>query len=58
MTRRPQPFTQGDVTRALKGAVKAGLSVQSYTIDTDGNIVVITGKPSKRPEIEDATALV
>jgi hypothetical protein len=58
MSRRQQSFKQDDVTRALRGAVKAGLNVQRYEIDREGKIVVFTGKQPKHPEIEDATALI
>ncbi|MET4526520.1 hypothetical protein [Bradyrhizobium sp. JR18.2] len=44
MSRGAQTFKQGDVTKALKGAVKAGLSVQRVEIDTDGKIILITGE--------------
>lgn len=43
MSRGAQTFRQGDVTKALKGAVNAGLSVQRVEIDKNGTIVVITG---------------
>jgi hypothetical protein len=43
MSRGAHPFKQGDVTKALKGAVNAGLSVRRVEIDRDGKIVVITG---------------
>lgn len=42
MSKGPQKFKQGDVTRALKGAVNAGLAVKRVEIDRDGRIVVIT----------------
>jgi peroxiredoxin len=58
MSKAQHTFKQYDVTRALKGAVKAGLNVQRYEIDRDGKIVVFTGKQPKHPEIEDATALI
>jgi hypothetical protein len=58
MSRSAQPFTQGDITRAVKGAVKAGLNVQRFEIDRDGKIVVFTGKAPKHTNIEDATALI
>jgi hypothetical protein len=51
-------FRQGDVTKALKGAVKAGLNVQSFEIDRNGKIVVITDKASKQPETEDVAAFI
>ena len=44
MSRSAQTFKQGDVTKAAKGAVKAGLNVQRIEIDKKtGNIVVFTG---------------
>ena len=57
MSRRAQPFTQTDVTRAAKGAVKAGLTVQRIEFEP-GKIVVFTGKPPKFADVEDATALI
>jgi hypothetical protein len=38
----PAPFKQADVTRAVKDAVAAGLSVGRVEIDRDGKITVIT----------------
>jgi hypothetical protein len=58
MSRYPQKFTEGDVTRAVRGAVKAGLNVQRYEINREGTIVVFTGKQPKHPDVEDATALI
>ena len=58
MSRSAQSFTQGDITRAVKGAVKAGLNVQRFEIDRDGKIVVFTGKQPEHPNVEDATALI
>jgi hypothetical protein len=43
MSRGAQTFKQGDVTKALKGAVNAGLSVKRVEIDRNGKIIVITG---------------
>jgi len=41
MTRR-KPFTEADVTRALKGAQKAGITVRRFEIEpTTGRIVVV-----------------
>ena len=46
MSRGLHKFKQGDVTKALKGAVNAGLSVRRVEIDRHGKIVVIiTGEP-------------
>ena len=58
MPRGALKFTEGDVTRAVRGAVKAGLNVQRFEIDRDGKIVVFTGKPPKHANVEDATALI
>lgn len=55
MTRR-KPFTQADVSRALKGAQSAGLKVQRIEIDpATGRIVVVSGNelPSKAQELFD-----
>jgi hypothetical protein len=58
MSKGQHKFTQGAVTRAAKGAVKAGLNVQRVEIDREGKIVIFTGKQPKHSEIEDATALI
>lgn len=39
MTRR-LPFSQGDVTRALRAAKAAGLDVSRFEISADGKIIV------------------
>jgi hypothetical protein len=36
-------FTQADVTRAVKGAVAAGVAVQRVEIDRDGRVVLVFG---------------
>lgn len=45
MSRGVQAFRQTDVTKAIKAAVSAGLSVQRVEIDRDGKIVMIFGAP-------------
>jgi hypothetical protein len=40
MSRGAQTFKQGDVTKALKAAVKAGLKVQRAEVRTDGSIIL------------------
>ena len=45
MSRSNRIFTQGDITRALKAAAKAGLSVRRFEIDLSGRIVVEAGQP-------------
>ena len=49
MARGPATFKQADVTRALRGAVAAGVEVQRIEIDKTGKIVVVTGKPERVP---------
>jgi hypothetical protein len=45
MSRGAQPFKQGDVTKAVRGAVKAGVSVSRVEIDKKtGNIILFTGE--------------
>jgi hypothetical protein len=41
MSRRAAAFSQADVTRASRGALKAGLPVRRVEIDAAGKIVVI-----------------
>jgi hypothetical protein len=45
MSRGVQTFKLNDVTKACKGAVRAGLAVQRVEIDQAGKISVVTGKP-------------
>jgi len=45
MSRGQQTFKQGDVTRALKATVKAGIAVERVEIDKEGKIVVVTVRP-------------
>jgi hypothetical protein len=40
MSRTAPTFRQGDVTKALKAAEKAGLKVQRAEVRTDGSIVL------------------
>lgn len=44
MSRRAQTFKQGDITKALKAAVAAGLAVKRVEVDRDGRIVVVAGR--------------
>jgi hypothetical protein len=41
--RRPSPFRQSDVTRALRAAKAAGLHVSRFEIDGAGKIVIVSG---------------
>jgi hypothetical protein len=53
MSRGPQPFRQGDLTKVLKAMVKAGIAVRRVEYK-DGKTVVVTGTPEdadgKNPE--------
>jgi hypothetical protein len=42
MTRAPSIFRQQDVTKAIKGATKAGVNIARIEIARDGKIVIIT----------------
>lgn len=44
MSKGQQTFKQGDITKALKGAVKAGVKVQRVEIG-DGKIIIFPGDP-------------
>jgi hypothetical protein len=45
MARLPSKITQGDITRAVKGVVAAGVAVMRVEVDINGRIIVIAGKP-------------
>jgi hypothetical protein len=42
MARSPCIFKQQDITRAIKGATKAGVNIRRIEIAKDGRIVIIT----------------
>lgn len=42
--RRLATFKQGDIARAAKGAIAAGLKIARIEVGTDGRIVLVTGK--------------
>jgi hypothetical protein len=42
MARAPSIFRQQDVTKAIKGATKAGVNIARIEIARDGRIVIIT----------------
>ena len=44
--RRPVLFTAPDLTRAIKAALRAGLSIASVRIEPDGAILIVPGKPA------------
>ena len=47
MTRGPCTFKQQDVTRAVKGAVAAGMPIAAIEVGKDGKIVIIAALPDK-----------
>ena len=47
MSRGAQTFKQGDVTKAIKAAVQAGLPVARVEVSPDGRIIVIAGRPEQ-----------
>ena len=49
MSRGAHKFKQGDVTKAIKGAVNAGLAVWRVEIE-GGKIVIVAGRPDNQPE--------
>ena len=53
MARRPAVFTQGDVTRAVKGVLVAGAEVSEVLINATGAIEIRTGKPDESPKAEN-----
>jgi hypothetical protein len=57
MSRR-LPFTQADVSRAVKGARAAGLPLTRVEIDQAGKIVLVAGQETApaTPDIELPTA--
>jgi hypothetical protein len=49
MSRGAHKFKQGDVTKAAKGVVDAGLMVQRIEVDTkSGKVIIFTGRPDDK----------
>jgi hypothetical protein len=44
MSRGPQTFRQGDLTRAIRAVRNAGVEVLRVEVDKAGRIVVVTSK--------------
>jgi hypothetical protein len=55
MARTPSTFKQGDVTRAVKGAIAAGLDIARVEIDRHGKIVIqlVNGRPKEQAAPDD-----
>jgi hypothetical protein len=49
MSRGPQTFKQGDVTKALKAAEKAGFKVQRAVVRRDGSILLDFDRSAAAP---------
>ncbi|WP_238121743.1 MULTISPECIES: hypothetical protein [unclassified Xanthobacter] len=49
MARRPVPFKQADVARAVKGVASAGEKVSRVEIDPAGKITIITAEATSAP---------
>jgi len=47
---RKVAFKQADVSRAVKGAVGAGLAISRVEIDQEGRIVLVATSDTKAPE--------
>jgi hypothetical protein len=56
MSRGPQSFKSGDVTRALKAAEKAGLKVQRAEVRKDGSILLDFDRPAKTHDADETSA--
>lgn len=52
--RRPAAFTERDITRAIKGATKAGKDVSGARIERDGSIQLIFGPAKPVPPSMEA----
>ena len=50
MSRGSPTFKQGDVTKALKAAEKAGLKVHSAEVRRDGSILLDFDPPATAPQ--------
>jgi hypothetical protein len=48
MTRAPSVFRQQDLTKAIRGATKAGVNIARIEIARDGKIVIITATEAAR----------
>lgn len=44
MSRAPARATQADITRAVRAATAAGLTVSAVEVDANGKIVILTGR--------------
>jgi hypothetical protein len=54
MPRGSCTFKQGDITKAVKAVVAAGVQVARVEVDREGRIIVVVGKPVE-PQAEEAS---
>lgn len=57
MSRARAAFRESDVSRAFRGAKKAGVEVARVEISPDGRIIVIPGKPVENAHAATEDAL-
>jgi hypothetical protein len=53
MPRGPCAFKQSDLTRALRGATRAGIEVDRCEIAKDGRIVIVARSAMGGPPVDD-----
>lgn len=53
VSRAPAKFRQADVSRAVRGAIKAGLSVSRVEIDATGKIVIVCVEDAPEQQFDD-----
>jgi hypothetical protein len=54
MSRTAPTFKQGDMTRAIRGAERAGLKVARAEVRTDGSILLDFDPPATAPQDPNA----
>jgi hypothetical protein len=52
MARAPSIFKQQDITKAIKGATKAGVNIARIEIANDGRIVIITSEAQPQDDLD------
>jgi hypothetical protein len=56
MSRGAQTFRQGNLTKAIKAAEKAGLKVHRTEVRQDGSILLDFDPPAKTPDADHETS--
>ena len=57
MMKKPQKFTQGDLSRAIRGASAAGMKIERVFVEPDGRIVLISQPEAPDEAAQDAAKL-